>query len=49
MKLVWSTPEIDQFSDPEIDNLLNHLSVNGFVGIEPFYSNDPQFDSNKLK
>jgi 5-keto-L-gluconate epimerase len=49
MRLVWSTPEIDHFNDTELDSLFNHLSINGFVGIEPLYSNAPQFDSKILK
>lgn len=49
MKLIWSTPEIDQFTDKELDDLLNHLNSNGFAGIEPMYSTKPLFDLDKLK
>ncbi len=49
MELVWSTPDLDQFSETELDDLLKHLSRNEFIGIEPLYTDNPQFDSKKLK
>jgi len=49
MKLVWSTPEIDQFTYKELDDLLRHLNANGYIGIEPMYSTKPLFELNILK
>lgn len=49
MKLVWSTPEIDQFSDQEFEKLLKHLRSNGFDGIEPMYYSRPNFEIHHLK
>jgi sugar phosphate isomerase/epimerase len=49
MKLIWSTPEIDQFTGKELDDLLKHLNANGFAGIEPMYSTKPIFNLDTLK
>lgn len=49
MQLIWSTPEIDSFSEVELDKLLHHLSENGFSGIEPIFSGTPQLEIKILK
>lgn len=49
MKLAWSTPEIDEFNENELEELLKHLKANIFSGIEPLFSSRPNFDPVKLK